>query len=168
MISRQFLQDGFSRNQINYKEGFFMKRFIMAVILAACMVIPALAQSNSDSSKPIWDHGDNVSEYTYYTTPIYSIMMTREAYVVFYQVQDLSISKVIIPKTWQVAGEGKKLYFRNKTPGLDSYITVFYKEGQFHHVILTANPDMRDPIWKIAPSTAKVDTDGIETLDIKF
>ena len=145
-----------------------MKKIIMAAVLAACMVIPALAQSNSDSSKPIWDHGDNVSSYNYYTTPVYSIMQTAEAFVVFYQKQDLSVDTVVIPKSWQVAGENKKLYFRNKAPGLDSYITVFYKEGQFHHVVLTANPDMRDPIWKIAPSTAKVDTDGIETLDIKF
>ncbi len=147
-----------------------MKKIITAIILAACMAIPALAQSNSDSSKPIWDHGDNVSEYFYYTTPIYSIMQTADAYVVFYQKQNLSVDTVVIPKTWQVAGENKKLYFRNKTPGLDSYITVFYKGGDFHHVVLTANPDIRDPIWTIAPagSSSKISTDGIETLDIKF
>ena len=95
----------------------FMKKIIMAVLMAACMVIPALAQSSSSDSTPIWDHGDNVSDITYHSTPIYSIVQTREAYVVFYQTQGLKIGKVVIPKDWQKAGDDKKLFFRNKAAG---------------------------------------------------
>lgn len=145
-----------------------MKKIIVALIFAVCMALPALAQSASDSSKPIWDHGDNVSEYVYYSTPIYSIMQSRDAYIVFYQQQNLNVATTVIPKKWQVNNENKKLFFRNKAPGLDSFITVFYKNGEFHHVVVTVNPDVRDPVWKVAPSSAKIDVEGIETLDIKF
>lgn len=145
-----------------------MKKIIMALIFATCMVIPALAQSNSESQKPVWDHGDNVSDYTYYTAPIYKIMQSKDAYVIFYQQQNLSVATAVLPKSWQKTGENKKLYFRNKAAGLDSYVTVFYKAGEFHHVVVTVNPDVRDPVWAVAPAGAKIEADGVETLDIKF
>ncbi len=145
-----------------------MKKIILAVLMAACMVIPALAQSSSSGSTPIWDHGDNVSEITYHSTPIYSIMQTKDAYVVFYQTQGLKVETVVIPKDWQKAGDDKKLYFRNKAPGLDSYMTVCFKEGSFHRVILTVNPSRLDPIWDVAPSYTKIDVSGIDSLDVKF
>jgi hypothetical protein len=146
----------------------FMKKIIIAALLAVCMAIPALAQSNSSDSTPIWNHGDNVSDITYHSTPVYSIMQTKDAYVVFYQTQGLKVEKTIIPKDWQKAGEDKKLYFRNKAPGLDTYMTVVYKGGSFHRVILTVNPSKLDPVWDVAPSYAQVDASGIDTLEVKF
>lgn len=145
----------------------FMKKFIAAIIFAACLAIPALAQ---DAEKPVWDHGDNVSEYNYYSTPIYSIMQTKDAYIVFYQQQSLSVASVVIPKDWQKLAENKKLFFRNKAAGLDSYMTAFYKNGEFHHVILTVTSDRRDPIWTVAPVSiaSKISAEGIDTFDVKF
>ncbi|MBO5608375.1 MAG: hypothetical protein J5930_10865 [Treponema sp.] len=146
-----------------------MKKIIIAALLAACMAIPALAQSSaSESETPIWNHGDNVSEMVYHSAPVYSITMTRDAYVVFYQTQGMKVDTAVIPKDWAKRGENKKLYFRNKAPGLDTYITVYYRNGNFDHVVLTANPDIRDPVWHIAPSYTKVDVSGIETLEVDF
>ena len=59
-------------------------------------------------------------------------------------------------------------YFRNKAPGLDTYMTVVYKGGSFHRVILTVNPSKLDPVWDVAPSYAQVDASGIDTLEVKF
>ncbi|MBO4320570.1 MAG: hypothetical protein J5857_08890 [Treponema sp.] len=143
-----------------------MKKIIMALAVALAVTVSAVAQSSS-SSTPIWNHGDNVSDVSYESVPIYKILQTTDAYIVIYLARGMKVESLIIPKEWGKYGDGKKLYFRNKAAGLDSSMTVFYKGDSFDHVILTVNLNPLDPLWGIAPHGTKVDT-NIDTLDIKF
>ncbi|MBP5358514.1 MAG: hypothetical protein J6Y69_04930 [Treponema sp.] len=143
-----------------------MKKIIMALAVALAVTVSAVAQSSS-SSTPIWNHGDNVSEVSYESVPIYKILQTTDAYIVIYLARGMKVESQVIPKEWEKRGDNKKLYFRNKAAGLDSLMTVFYKGGSFDHVVLTVTLDKMDPLWAVAPHGTKVDT-NIDSLDIKF
>ena len=145
-----------------------MKKALLALMLAACFVIPALAQeSNTDASKPIWDHGDNVSNITYRTVQVYKVYDQIAAYIVLYQMQGSKIGQAVIPKAWGKIGTQKKLWFRNKAKKLTSSMTVFYKDDQFLKVVLTVSPKRNDAVWQIAPAGTTVNAD-VETLDIVY
>lgn len=150
---------------IELEEG-IMKKIIMALAVALAVTVSAVAQSSS-SSTPIWNHGDNVSELSYQSVPIYKIMQTKDAYIVFYLGHGMKVESQVIPKDWAKRGDEKKLYFRHKAPGLESSMTVFYRGGSFDHVILTVEPNPMDPLWAVAPHGTKVDT-NIDSLNIKF
>ncbi len=150
---------------IELEEG-IMKKIIMALVVGLAVTVSAVAQSSS-SSTPIWNHGDNVSDISYESVPIYKILQTRDAYIVIYLARGMKVESLVIPKEWEKRGEENKLRFRNKAAGLDSLMTVFYKGGSFDHVILTVNINKMDPIWAVAPNGTKVDT-NVDSLDIKF
>ena len=148
-----------------------MKKFIAAIVFATCMLIPALAQNNSgEKTTPVWDHGDNVSDFSYENIPIYQIWDHKDAYVVFYESQNLKTHSLTLPKKWTVAGEEgrKKLQFRNKSKGLPSYITVFYRGGEFYKAIITVSSDRTDPVWAVAPHGYDIGDTNPSTLEIKY
>lgn len=148
-----------------------MKKLILALLLATCMLIPALAQQNgSDAKTQVWDHGDNVSDISYENIPIYQIWDHKDAYVVFYESQDLKINHLTLPKKWTVAGDDgrKKLQFRNKSKGLPSYITVFYRNGDFYKAVVTVSSNRSDPVWAVAPHGYDIGDTDPSTLQIRY
>ena len=65
-----------------------MKKIFIALVLACVCVLPAVSQSKgseTQSSKPIWDHGDNVASFTYRNVRVYKVYDYKTAYVVLYE-----------------------------------------------------------------------------------
>ena len=62
-----------------------MKKILLALVIACAAVLPAFSQSDSTATKPIWDHGDNVAEFTYRNVRIYKVYDYKTAYVVLYE-----------------------------------------------------------------------------------
>ncbi len=147
-----------------------MKKILTALLLAACLAVPVIAQETSsdtsETTKAIWDHGDNVSPLSYYKVPIYQIWDQKDAYVVFYQKQDLKVGTITVPKTW-ANKESRKLQFRNRPKQETSTLTVYYKDGEFHKVVLTVSPSRQDSVWSTAPNGTKIDA-NVETIDFKL
>lgn len=142
-----------------------MKKIIMVLLAALCFATGLFAQ---EAAKPIWDHGDNVSDLSYRNVNIFRILDQADSYIVYYEKQSLDIGQVAIPKSWFKTTSPKKLDFRNKPAGMGSYMTVLYKGGEFYKVLLTVNPSRLDSVWGVAPNGTKVDVSNTESLDIQF
>jgi len=145
-----------------------MKKIIMALLVAAVLAVSSFAQDSSSSSTPIWDHGDNVSEFSYRNVGVYRIFDQADAYVVLYEKQSLEIGKVAIPKAWFKTSAPRKLDFRHKPAGMGTYMTVVYKNGEFYKVMLTVNPKRSDSVWAVADPSAKMEVTNSDTLEIEF
>ncbi len=145
-----------------------MKKVLLALMLVAGMVIPALAQDKA-AEKPIWDRGDNVSDMTYQTVVVDRVYDSIDSYIVFYQKQGYELGKVAIPKSWANLGTNHKLFFRNKVKTLSNSMTVFYKNNEFYKVVLTLPVDKADHVWAVAPNdvVSGVSQDAT-TLDIAY
>ena len=142
-----------------------MKKVILALLAAACLAVPALAQEDSGSSEsttPVWDHGDNVSDLFYYNVPVYRVYDQKDAYVVMYQKQGLDVGKVVLPKKWAQGNEGRKLFFRNKAKGLGSYMSVFYK------AVLTVSNNRADAVWGVISNSVHIEGTDADTLEMEF
>ncbi len=146
-----------------------MKKIILALLLAASFVLPLAAQSgDSEKTTPIWDHGDNVSDISYTSVPIYRVFQHKDAYVVYYQKQDLRRGTVVIPRKWAYGTAGRKLYFRKRPANLDSFMTVYYKGGEFYKVTLTVDLASHDAIWGILPAYTKLSGTDAESLTVEY
>ena len=51
-----------------------MKKILTALFVAAVLAVSSFAVDSSSSSTPIWDHGDNVSEYSYRNVGVYRMV----------------------------------------------------------------------------------------------
>ncbi|MBR3548700.1 MAG: hypothetical protein IKN90_01360 [Treponema sp.] len=145
-----------------------MKKIIMALLVAAALAVSSFAQSTSSSGTPIWDHGDNVSEFSYRNVGVYRIFDQADSYIVLYEKQSLEIGKVVIPKAWFKTSAPRKLDFRHKPAGMGTYMTVLYKNGEFYKVFLTVNPKRSDPVWAVADPHARMEITNADSLDIEF
>ncbi len=147
-----------------------MKRFLTAVILAVCMVLPAICQDNSEEkSTPVWDHGDNVSSLTYHNVRIFKIYDQKDSYIVLYEKQSLAIGTAVIPKKWAKNDDGpRKLNFRTTGKGVTPYMTVISQDGEFLKVWITAPTSRFDSIWGITPSNYHPDGTDADTLEIEY
>lgn len=143
-----------------------MKRgFLLALIIASCMALPLFAQESG--SQRVWDHGDNISEYSYRNVNILQIYDAPGAYIVFYEKASYKMGQITIPKKWAVNNAGK-LQFRNKPAGLSSYMTVVYKNGEFYKVLLTLPSNRNDSVWAVTPRGIQIPNADAETLEIEF
>mgnify|MGYP006916023068 CR=1 FL=1 len=141
-----------------------MKKLLLALIVAASIVLPALAQ---EAAKPIWDKGDNVSNLTYRNVQVYKVYDQLDSYIVLYEKQSTEIGQLVIPKKWASGNVDRKLVFHQKVKNVGSYMSVFYKDGEFYKVILNVPLDKRDAVWSVAPNGMQVDT-NIESLKVDF
>ncbi len=147
-----------------------MKKALFALLTVLCLAVPLFAEddSESESTQQIWDHGDNVSDLFYFNVPVFKVYDQKDAYVVMYQKQGLDVGKTVIPKQWARDKDHKKLTFRARAKGLSSYMTVFYKGGEFYKVVLTVSPDRTDPVWGVISNSVKISGTDADTLEIEF
>ena len=141
-----------------------MKKLLLALVMAASIVLPALAQ---EKAKPIWDRGDNVANLTYRSVQVYKVYDQLDSYIVLYEKQSTQIGQVVIPKKWATGNVDRKLVFHEKVKNLGSYMTIFYKDGEFYKVILNVPMNRNDAVWSVAPNGTQVDT-NIEALKIEY
>ena len=170
-----------------------MKKLVLAAAAVAMLaVVPALSQeeqqetqeqqqedssgtqeeeseSSGEKSKPVWDHGDNVSKLMYKNFRIYKIYDQRDAYIVLYERQGLKVGTAVIPKKWASNSEGaRKLYFRTLPKGLDPYMTLIQEDGEFSKVWIAAPVNRFDSLWAVAPTGTKVDGTDADTLELEY
>jgi len=145
-----------------------MKKFIVAFALAFCLALPVIAQ-DQDSTEHIWDHGDNVSNLSYQNVTIYKVYDQADNYVVLYEKQGIKIGQVNIPKQWVKKQESgyPRLYFRTLAPGLDPYMSVYYKDGEFYKVVLTLPSSRLNAVWGVAPQGMNIAT-NLDTFSIDY
>ena len=121
-----------------------MKKFLISVILAALTAASVMAQ-DAQAAKPVWDHGDNVSDLSYQNVFIYKVLDHKDAYIVMYAKQGMKVGTTIVPKSWS-AQTPRKLDIRNKPKGLSPYMTVIKKNGEFLLVRMTLPLNRNDPV----------------------
>lgn len=143
-----------------------MKKILLALALTFCISLPFFAQ-DSNSSKAIWDHGDNVSPLTYQNVEIYRVMDAKDAYVVLYAKGGVHVGQVTLPKAW-IKETPKKLVIREKAKKVSPYMTVIKKDGEFLKVYLNISTDKRDPIWGVMPNGASIEGSDATTLNIEY
>lgn len=145
-----------------------MKKLLIIMAAAVCLAVSVSADESS-SSKPIWDHGDNISKMSYQNVQVMRILDGKDSYVVLYARPGIKMGKCTIPKSWAKTAKDtpRKLVFRKKPTGLDSYMTVIKEDGQFKKVWLTLPPSKLDPIWGHIPAGTKIEAADVDTLEIQ-
>ncbi len=145
-------------------------KMILLALLSAVILLPVAAQTSSETSeseKPIWDHGDNVSKISYTNVRVYRVLEAEDAYVILYEKQGLKTGTVSIPKKWGTMVP-RKLEMRKCPKTVPPYMTILYKEGSFYKVWLTLPVSKLDSVWGIAPNGYDTGDTEKETLDIEL
>lgn len=146
-----------------------MKKILLALVFAASMIFSAAAEESKESSKPVWDHGDNVSNVSYENVRFYKIYDAKDAYVVLYEKEGVKIGTAVLPKKWTENKDGpRKLIFRSAPKKISPYMTVIKKDGEFKRVWLTLPLNRFNPIWAMAPAGMPVEGTDAETLNIEL
>lgn len=137
------------------------KKAIFIVALAASLIMPLAAQENVGGHKQ--------SEISYYSTTVYKILDSKDAYVVIYAKAHNKMGTVTIPKEWarNRPGTVRKLLVRKLPPNTTPFITIVKKSGDFLKVMLTIPTDHRDPLWGFASESKVEDVSGLESVDIE-
>ncbi len=142
-----------------------VKKILTVLTFSLIAALPLTAQeSSSSSTKPIWDHGDNVSKITYQNAQIYKILDSRDAYVVIYARNGIKVGELTIPKSWAKTTP-RKLNIRNSAKGIEPYVTVIKQDGEFLKVWLTIPNNRLDKMWGILPNgteLADLDKDSLQ------
>lgn len=136
-----------------------MKKFVLAALVALCMVLPTSATAS-------WKHGDNESAYSYKSAVIYRILETKDAYVVKYAKAGLAIGQVVVPKQW-LKDRPCQLNVRFLPRQLTPYITVIKKDGSFYKVVLNIPEDKNDHIWGVLKYGSKISAEGVESVELE-
>jgi hypothetical protein len=119
-----------------------MKRISFLVLAAMiCVVFPLVAQDAQSSE----------GNLTYVNARVYKVYDHKDAYIVVYEKHSNKAAKVIIPKQW-IVERPRKLEIRNMVAPLNqAYMSVWYKDGAFDHVVLTLPRSRQHPVWGAAP-----------------
>ena len=151
-----FIGENIRRFKMNFRKA----TFIFA--LAAALAMPIAAQEKKG--------GHRQSEISYYSTPIYKILDSHNAYVVIYGKPHNKMGTVTIPKEWarNRPGEVKKLVVRKLPPNTTPYITIVKKSGDFLKVLLTVPTNHSDPLWGIANENKVDDVSGAESIELEI
>lgn|SRR5574344_132124 len=143
-----------------------MKKILATVLFGLILILPVVTEDAAKSTKPVWDHGDNVSDLYYENITIYKVFDQKESYVVLYAKGGVGIGQVVIPKKWATE-QPRKLEFRSNPGNILSYMTIITKNGEFYKVWLTLPKSRLNSIWGVI--TGDVDSSKLnaETLEIE-
>lgn len=137
---------------------------LSAIVLALFTAFAAFAVPSEANDK----HEENWSQLSYYSTPIYKILDSRDAYIVIYAKNSVGVGQTVIPKSWASwnKNEPRKLSFRNVPRGkLKSQITIFKKEGEFYKVVLNVPMNKANPVWGVVKPGVQIDGIDKDTLE---
>lgn len=111
------------------------------------------------------------SDLTYVNVPVFRTYDQRQCYVVMYQKNNNKIGQVLLPKEWfkSKANEQKKGILRTLPKLLNPYMTVIYKNNEFHKVLLNMPLDRNHSAWSIiTPEIDVASKMNMETLEITY
>lgn len=137
-----------------------MKKFLVLFLLVAIFATGTLfAQELKE---------DNKSSLSYRNVNIHKILDHKDVYIVLYSKHGVGVGQVMIPKTWTKTNP-KKVQFRTLPKGLNPFMTVVYKDGEFHKVILTISNEKFGGTWAVASPYADIgDSAQAESLVIEY
>lgn len=132
------------------------RKGILFIVFSALMALPALAQ-------------DTKANISYMSAPIYKVLDSTNAYVVFYGKYGAEIGIVTIPKKWSKwqKDQPRKLVIREMPRKMSPYITVVKKDDKFLKVMLTIPTDHNNRVWGIADNK-KVDQSEPESIELEL
>ncbi|MBR5867433.1 MAG: hypothetical protein IKZ04_05940 [Spirochaetaceae bacterium] len=137
-----------------------MKKFLVLTLLLTLFATGVVFAQESNE--------DKMSSLSYRNVNIHKILDHNDVYIVLYSKHGVGVGKVMIPKTWTKTNP-KKVQFRTLPKGLNPFMTVVYKDGEFHKVILTISNQKIDGIWAVANPYADIgDSAQAETLVIEY
>lgn len=125
-----------------------MKKLLALALAVLFFTLPLSAQDN-ERTKPMWDHGNNVSDLSIKNVRIYKILDQKDGYVILYEKgTGYKAGRTVIPKKW-CYGKPCKLEFTNLAKGLSPYMTIIKKSGEFQKVIICVPASRRDSVWGV-------------------
>ena len=141
-----------------------MKKSIIITILSLTICFSAFAQDSIVKE-------EYKSDLTYVNVQVFRAYDQKQAYVVMYQKNNNKIGQVLLPKSWfhSVDGEPKKGILRTLPKLISPYMTVIYKNNEFHKVLLNMPLKRDDPAWSvIVPDMDLSNKLNTETLEIAY
>jgi len=138
---------------------------LLSVLLLSTLSLNVTAEDKSIAD-PVYKYPFVESTVSYKQVVVYKVLDQKEAYIVMYSKGHREVGNVVIPKKWYKERPAK-LRFRALQPGMDPYMTVFYREGNFSHVVLTMPTSRSASVWGVADSNVTVDANK-DTFDIVY
>ncbi len=114
-----------------------MKKLLAVVLSLLVFTGIAFAEKNYEESN-----------YSYVNVPILKIYEHNSAYVIIYQGHGVTARQVAIPKKWFKQGSEERIgKIRSLPKGLQPYVTLIYREGEFSNIWLTVPANHSDSVW---------------------
>lgn len=117
--------------------------------------------------------GAEKSEYFVKTVPVFKVYQHRLGYRVAYTKSDHTLGFLYVPHEWFVRKAGTddptKAELVMGTGESYPYFSVFWKNGEFHHIRLYLKQDLRDSTYAELDNAEAFDARfDVETLDPEF
>jgi len=145
-----------------------MKKIFLSILLVLAITTTVVAQTQQVQRNESSSQEEGKSSLSYRNVTIYKILDHKDVYIVLHGKNGLGIGQVMIPKTWSHESP-RKLQFRTLPKGLNPFMTVVYKDGEFHKVVLTLPVTKSGNVWGVAHDYADIgDSAQAETLDITY
>lgn len=146
------------------------KSLIISALLAGAVAVSGWAQESGQQQQREYKYPFREAKVSYRSVPIYKVLDQKDAYIVSYAKGHFGVGQVAIPKAWYSTDGNKqtKLQFRPVTKGIAPYMSVFSRDGNFDHVVLTMPTSRNDPVWGVAEAGAQVDDPNKETLVVEY
>lgn len=141
-----------------------MKKSLLALLLVVGLSVSgAFAQEQAGQPNK---YDGNI---TYRNVVVYKVFDHKDVVIVMYAKHGKDMGQVMIPKSWMYENP-RKLTYRELPKGLNPYMSVVEKDGEFHKVVLNL-PPVRSPdsTWTVAkPYTDIGDAASAETLELDY
>ena len=141
-----------------------MKKNLLALLLVFGLTVAGIFAQEQEAQTNKYD-----GNLTYRNVVVYKVFDHRDVVIVMYAKHDKSMGQVMIPKAW-IHQNPRRLTYRELPPGLNPYMTVLEKDGEFYKVVLNLAP-VRSPdnTWTVAkPYTDIGDAASAESLELDF
>lgn len=139
---------------------------LISVALFSGLSFTVFAQEKAEVAEKQYKYPYQESNLSYKNVVVYKVLDQKDAYIVMYAKGHREVGNIAIPKRWYKESP-HKLAFRKLPKGMDPYMTVLYRGGQFDQVILTMPESRANSAWGVADSNAQVDVSK-DTFDIIY
>ena len=143
-----------------------MKKLVfLASLLCAGILFSASAKEKAD-----YKYEFQEAAVSYRNVQVYKVLDHKDAFIVMYAKGHRNVGTVTLPKKWYSSASraDTKLSMRPLPSGMNPYMTVIYRDGEFERVLLTLPVSRATPIWGVADSTVQIDDADKDTLEIAY
>ncbi len=147
------------------------KSLIISALLAGAVAFAGFAQdAGSEQGQKNYKYPFQESKVSYRSVQVYKVLDQKDAYIVMYAKGHRDVGQVSIPKKWYSTDGNKqtKLQFRPLSKGIQPYMSVFSRDGNFDHVVLTMPTSRQESAWGVAASGTQVDDADKDTLVVEY